>query len=194
MEPKSVAPSKPHMLFPSSLLKWQHELIKGLVVDMDNCFNEVFPSFDPLNPEFVPGCRVIDIFSNCFSFHLFSKCKEDNFKSQIHQLDCLAIEFSSNLSYALIITDTSIKNNITTFISHVHIYNKSLTKTLRHAVNIMSTEVELFAIRCGINQATNSIGISKIIVVTDSIHAMRKIFDLSSYPLQGHIAIILKEL
>jgi len=72
------------MLSLGSLLKQQHELIKDLVVDMDNHFNKVFPSYDPLNPEFAPGCRVIDTFSNCFSFHLFSKCKKDNFESQIH--------------------------------------------------------------------------------------------------------------
>ena len=104
------------------------------------------------------------------------------------------MESSSNLSHALVIMDASIKNNIATSISHVHIHNKPLTKTLHHTVNIMSTEVELFTIRCGINQATNSISISKIIVVTDSIHAARKIFNPSSHLLQGHAAIILKEL
>ena len=182
------------MLSLGSLSKWKCELIKGLVVNMDNYFNEVFSSFDSLNSEFVPRYRVIDTFSNCFSFYLFSKCKEDNFKSQIHQLDCLAIKSSNNPSHALIITDASIKNNITTFISHVYIHNKPLTKTLHHTVNIMSIEAKLFAIICGINQATNSIGISKIIIVTDSIHAVRKIFDPSSHPLQGYVTIILKKL
>ena len=81
-----------------------------------------------------------------------------------------------------------------TSISHIYIYNKPLTKTLHHAVNVMSIEVGLFATRCGINQATNSTSISKIIVITDSIHATRKIFDHSSYPLQDYVAIILKEL
>jgi len=81
MELKSVALSKPHTLSFGSLSKWQHELIKGPVVDMDNCFNKVFPSFDPLNLKFVPGCRVIDTFSNHFSFYQFSKYNEDNFKS-----------------------------------------------------------------------------------------------------------------
>ena len=90
--------------------------------------------------------------------------------------------------------NASVKNNITTSISHVYIYNKPLTKTLHHAVNVMSSEAELFAIRCGINQDTNSTSISKIIVITDSIYATRMIFDPSSHPLQGHTAIILKEL
>ena len=150
---------------------------------MDNCFNKVFSLFDPLNPEFVPRYRVINIFSNYFSFYLFSKCNENNFKFQIHQLDGLAIKFLSNLSHALIIADASIKNDIATSISYIHIHNKSFIKTLHHVVNIMNTEAELFAIKYGINQATNSISIFKIIIVTDSIYVVRKIFNPSSYPL-----------
>ena len=194
MEPKSVTLSKPHTLSLGSLSKQQCELIKGPVVNMDNHFNKVFPLFDSLNPEFVPRYRVIDTFSNCFSFHLFSKHNKDNFKFRIHQLDGLAIKSLSNPSHALITTDASIKNNITTSISHIHIRNKSLTKTLHHVVNVTSTKAELFTIRCSINQATNSTSISKIIIVTDSIHTTRKIFYSSFHPLQGHIAIILKEL
>jgi len=41
-------------------------------------------------------------------------------------------------------------------------------------INIMSIEAKLFAIRCGINQTTNSSGISKIIIITNSIHAAKK--------------------
>ena len=118
---------------------------------MDNCFNKVFPFFDPLNPEFSLGHRIIDIFSNCFSFHLFSKCKDDNLKAQIQQLDNLAIEYSSIPFYALIIIDASVKNNSATSISHTHIHNKPVTKILHHIVNITSTETELFAIRYSIN-------------------------------------------
>ena len=35
---------------------------------MDNCFNKVFPSFDPLNLKLFPGSRIIDTYANCFSF------------------------------------------------------------------------------------------------------------------------------
>jgi len=161
---------------------------------MDNCYNEVFPSFDPLNPEFSPSHRIIDIFASCFSFHSFSNHNDQNLKSCIQQLDNLAFESSSILSNALVITDTSIKNNITTFISHIHIHNKLVTKILYHVVNVISTEVELFAIRCGINQATNYNHISKIIVVTDSIHTTRKIFNPTSHLFQKHSAAILNKL
>lgn len=106
----------------------------------------------------------------------------------------MTIVSSNNTFYALIIIDASIKNNITTFISYIHIRDKPITKTLYYAVNVMSTEAELFTIRCSINKAINFTGISKIIVITNSIHTARKIFDTLLHPFQIHIAIILKEL
>jgi len=58
----------------------------------------------------------------------------------------------------------------------------------------MSIEVELFAIRCGINQACIKENVSKIIIITDSIHAVKKIFDSKSHPFQSHTMAILNEL
>jgi len=52
----------------------------------------------------------------------------------------------------------------------------------------------LFAIRCGINQACIKENMSKIIVVTDSIHATKKIFDSKSHLFQSHTTAILSEL
>ena len=83
MEPRANSLLNQHSCSLGTLTRCQRELIKGLLVDMDNCFNEVFPSFVPLHPEFSPGSRVIDIFSSCFSFYLFSKYKDDNFKAHI---------------------------------------------------------------------------------------------------------------
>jgi len=90
--------------------------------------------------------------------------------------------------------DTSIKNNITTSISHLHSANWPLIKTVHHALFVTSMEVELFAIRCGINQASSIDNISKIIIVTDSIHTAKKIFDSESHPFQIHTAAILSKL
>jgi len=58
----------------------------------------------------------------------------------------------------------------------------------------MSIEVELFAIRCGINQACIKENMSKIIVITDSIHAAKKIFDSKSQLFQSHTMAIHNEL
>ena len=148
---------------------------------MENYFNEVFPFFNPLNLEFFPGNRIIDTFSNHFSFYLFNKHSNYNIKSCIQQLDKLAFKSSNSLSSTLIVTDTSIKNNIATIILHIYIYNKSITKTLYYALNIMSSKAELFAIKYSINQAASNNNISKIIVVMNSIYVVRKIFNLEKY-------------
>ena len=59
---------------------------------------------------------------------------------------------------------------------------------------VTSSEAELFAIRCGINQAISKDNISKIIIITDSIHIAKRIFDLSSHLLQNQSVAILEDL
>jgi len=115
--------------------------------------------------EFSPGFRVIDYFSDYISFNVCIKDKDDT--SHTHQLNKMVLKSTSSSSVAIIASDVSIKNNVTTSIAHMHTYNKPLTKMIHHIVLVTSTEVELFAIRCGINQAMNLNSIAKIIVVTD---------------------------
>ena len=62
-----------HPLSLNFLIKRQRSLIKDHLVDMDNHFNGIFPSFDPINPELFPSYRIIDTYTNYFSFHSFSK-------------------------------------------------------------------------------------------------------------------------
>jgi len=106
----------------------------------------------------------------------------------------MVIEASSSPSIAIVVTDASIKNDVATSISHMYTHDNPIAKTIHYMVHITSTEAELFAMRCGINQASNHNVISKIIIVTDSIHMARKIFDLSLHPFQVHSVAILTEL
>jgi len=106
----------------------------------------------------------------------------------------MVLQISSSPFTALVVTDASIKNDIATSISHIHSANHSLIKTIHHAAFITSTEAELFAIRYGINQACIKGNVSKIIVVTNSIHAAKKIFDSKSHPFQSHTMAILSKL
>ena len=101
---------------------------------------------------------------------------------------------SLNHSYTLVISDAGIKNNVATSITHIHVCDKPIIKMIHHAVNITSTEAKLFAIRCSINQAVSLPGISKIVIITDSIHAAKRIFNSSIYSFQTHSASISKEL
>jgi len=159
---------------------------------MANRFNKSFSSFSPLHSEFSPRHRIIDNFSDCFSFNVCEKGKNDKYHA--YQLDKMVLESSSSSSTTIIASDASIKNNVATLILHTHMYNRLIIKMIHHAVHVTSTEAELFAIRCSINQASNFDNMSKIIVVTNSIHVAKKIFKLSVHPYQIQSAAILSNL
>ena len=65
----------------------------------------------------------------------------------------------------MVVSNASIRNNVAISIAHVHLYLNSINKTIHYTVNITSTEAELFAIRCGINQAVQIPDVAHIIVV-----------------------------
>ena len=111
-----------------------------------------FPSFSLFNKEFESGNRLIDLFSDHFSFHFHSS----NSKNHIKKLD--KITFSALLSpfFIIVVSDVSIKNHVATSILHIHSYNEPVVKTLHRAINITTTEAELFAIQCRINQAISN--------------------------------------
>ena len=161
---------------------------------MDNRFNKVFPSFDMFNKEFTPNHHLIDIFLNHFSFYTSSIQSNKSLNVHIQALNNIALTSLSDFSIALVVSDTSIKNQVVTSISHIYVHNKQVIKMIHYTVNIMTTEVELFTIRCNINQATNLQGIRKIVVIIDSIHSARKFFNYMSYPFQVHMVSISYEL
>ena len=188
----------PHLVLPtitipplSAFSQIDKKKIKSHLVDSNNRAYGTSPSFSPLHPELTLGVRIINTFSDCFSFNHSNK---KNNKHHLQQLDSMVIKSSLSQSIAIIATDASIKNDIATSISHTYISNQPLIKTIHYVAFVTSAEAELFAIRCGINQASAKESISKIIVITDSIHMAKKIFDPTSHPLQTHAVAILEEL
>jgi len=145
---------------------------------MNNRFNKVFPSFDPFNKEFTLGHHLIDVFSNCFSFHTPNKQSDTNLKAYIQFLNNIALNSSSEPSVALVVSDASIKNHVATSIIHIYIYNKQVIKTIYQAVNVTFTEAELFTIRYGINQATNPLH-SFQVYTTSISNELRKFFSIN---------------
>jgi len=91
---------------------------------------------------------------------------------------------SIELNTVVIISDTSIKNNVTISIIYIHFFNNLLKKTSYHVINITSTEAELFTLRCGINQVVQIPDSSCIIVITDALYTAQQIFNLSTHPYQ----------
>ena len=71
----------------------------------------------------------------------------------------------------IVVSDTSIKNNVATFIVYIHSFNSPLKKMLYYAICITSTEVELFVLRYGINKMFKPPSFSHIIVITDALYA-----------------------
>ena len=57
-------------------------------------------------------------------------------------------------------------------------------KTIHHTINITLTEAELFAIKCGINQAVQIPEASHIIVITDTIYLAKDIFNSTTHSYQ----------
>ena len=142
---------KSHTLLLEWLTSRQQAIIKSSIVNMKNRFNEVFSFFSSFNYKFSPGNRLIDIFPNCFSFHTLNKKSNNNVKSHLLKLNDLTLQALSDSWLVVIVTDASIKNQVATSISHIHSYNRLVIKTVHHAVNVITTEAELFVIRCGIN-------------------------------------------
>ena len=192
MDSSFGSPYNWHPSFLDSFTEQQRANIKGHLVNFNNRSHRLFPSFSLTHSKLSSDFRIIDNFSDRFSFNLCNK--EKNNKLCLHQLDSVVIKSSLLQSIAIITMNASIKNNIAISISHTHILNQPLVKTIHHVAFVTSSEAELFAIRCGINQASSKENISKIIVITDSIHIAKKIFDTSSHPLQIHAVAILEEL
>jgi len=77
-------------------------------------------------------------------------------------------------------------------ILHVYLYSNDIKKIIYHAVNVISTEAELFSIRCGINQAIQIPDTTYIIVITNTIHSVQHIFDFMVYLYQLQLIAIAK--
>jgi len=163
-------------------------------VDTNNKLNRVFNSFDLFNNELFPENRLIYLYSNCFSFYHSDKKSPNTRKTYLHHLDEIVFNTSSNSKITFVISDTSIKNQVATSIAYVHTHDSPVIKFIHHTVNITSTEVEPFAIRCGSNQAIWLTNIEHIIIITDAIHATKKIFDLSIHLYQIQLVAIFKEI
>jgi len=172
----------------------QQQKIKSSIIDANNHLNRILSSFDSLNSEFHPSYRLIDIFSSHISFHNADHSSNKSKAAHCKKLNKIILESSSDQKSVIIITDASIKNNVTASIAHIHFFNNPLKKMLHHVVDITPTEAELFTIRCGINQAVQTQDVSCIIVITNTIHVSKKIIDPFMHPHQQQTIAVSKEL
>jgi len=57
-------------------------------------------------------------------------------------------------------------------ILHVYSFNSSINKILYYAIDIISTEIKLFAIKCKISQAVQIFSSFYIIVIMDTLYTI----------------------
>jgi len=146
--------AKPHHMAMAYLTSKQWLKIKSSIVDTNNHSNEIFPSFDSLSRELSPSFYLVDTFSNHFSFHSVN-WKDTNVKIACHnKLNSIYKDSLIDQNIVLIISNASVKNNITTSVSHIYRRQDIIAKTVHYAINVTSTGAELFTIKCGINHIT----------------------------------------
>ena len=145
---------------------------------MDNKKNKFLLSFNLFNHEFSLGNCLTYSYSDRFLFYL----QEKNIKNHIKNLNNTTLKAFYDSFLSIVISDVSIKNYITTFISHIHMHDKPIIKTIHCAINITSTKAKLFAICYSINQVVGFPQVEKIIVITDFLYTTKSIFDSSIYP------------
>ena len=153
---------------------------------MNDKYNEFLSSFSLFDEEFSLENRLIDSFSDHFSFHSQSQ----DVKNHLCNFDNITINISSNLRSFIVISSTSIRNNVTISILHIYLHNKSIIKMIYYIINITTTEAELFTIRYGINQAVGISNIKHIVVITNSLYTAKRIFESSLHPYQIHSTAI----
>jgi len=179
-----------HCLSINSLTLKQVLCLRSPLIDIDNRCNKFLPFFALLDKEFSPGNCLCDNFPDYFSFYPWLH----NVNDQLCKLNNITIQASLDSSAYIVISDASIKNQVATLVSHVYSFDRPIVKTFHQAVNISTTETELFTIRCGINQTIGIPHIKCIIIITDSLYVTKKIFDSSLHPYQLHSATISHEL
>ena len=181
---------KCHITSINYLIAKQRIKLKLSLINVDDKYNEFFPSFSFFNNEFKPGKCIVDIFPDHYSFHFHIS----NIKKHLKNLEETTIRASSDLFSSIIVSDVSIKNQVAIFISHIYSFNKPIVKTLHRDTNITIAKTELFIIRCDINQAVTDPSVKHIVVITNSLHITRKIFNSFTHLYQIHSAAISSEL
>jgi len=102
----------------------QYSKIKSPIIDINNHLNKVLLSFDSLNKELSFRFHLVDIFLDCFSFLLVNQKDSDILTSYHNKLINIFENLLINQDNVLIITNTSIKNNVATSVSHIYIRDK----------------------------------------------------------------------
>ena len=165
--------AKLHCLSISKLTNKQWYKIKSSIVDFNSWLNKVFPAFNKPHKELSSSFRLVDNFPNYYSFHTVNWKNTKVKNAYIYLLNKIYDDFISDLNTVLVISDASVKNQVTTSILHIHQGWNIIAKTIYHTISITFTEIELFSIRYGVNQAVQVSNAKNIIIITNTIYTTK---------------------
>ena len=87
---------------------------------------------------------MIDFFSDHFSFISVNQKDSEALVTHQNRLNNVYKNFLANYDTMLIVSDVSVKNNVATSILHICRGQEIIAKTIHHAMNMTSSETELF--------------------------------------------------
>jgi len=131
-----------HCLFLEKLTSKQRLKVKSFIVDTNNYLNGTFPSFNPLHKELSPSFWLVDIFHNHFSCNTINHKKNDAKSSYLYKLDKIFENSLQNIKNIAVISDASLRNNVTMSIAHVCLGPNVIAKTIHHIL-LMSHQLRL---------------------------------------------------
>ena len=137
----------PHHIATCHLTPKQYVKIKSFIVNTNNHLNGIFQ----LLTVWIKNFFLVFVLKTLFLivFFYLADCKDTN-ATITHQNKLENIfESLSNNQYTVL----SVKNRVTTSVLHIWKEYKIIVKTVHHIINVLSTEAELFAIRCNISWA-----------------------------------------
>jgi len=147
--------------------------LKSFIVNTNDYLNKILSSFNSFYKKLSLSFQLVDNFSDYFSFYIVNSKDKDITDTYLCKHDKVLEDSLVVYKIVIIISNTSIKDNVAMTISYVCLDYNILAKTIYYTVNVTSTKMELFAIRCGINQVIQLINVICIIVITDAIHLAR---------------------
>ena len=178
----------PHPQSLALLNDTQCACLKGPLLDTEASLLNLTECFNSLYAEATPGCRLLDSFPDCISFHPCNRSSLRDCKSHLQSLDRLCLEASSSPSTLMVVTDASvIPSRCMQAVSAAYIWNlgQQVSSSKAPAGKTTAPDAELFAIRLGIAKAT-SMAIERIILITNSLESARQAVDPSVHPGQAH--------
>ena len=125
LERRHILHSQLHCLFLENLTSKQQQKIKNSIIGTNNHLNGIFPSFNSLNSEFYLEFRLSNFFSSCFLFYKADCYNKESKVTHCKKLDELIFNTLSEPNIVIVVSDTSIGNNIAIY---VHFFNNLLKK------------------------------------------------------------------